>query len=118
MKCYTTNKDGVFICTEKTLEKDEILRPFGEKLMAEKKVQVMYFSSLRALKDGIYYQDGEIRIAKNGETELLTRTDDLKLLGLHNFENVMVASAMALHAGVPMETVRKVIQEFAVGIRY
>ena len=92
---------------------DEILRPFGEKLMAEKKVQVMYFSSLRALKDGIYYQDGEIRIAKNGETELLTRTDDLKLLGLHNFENVMVASAMALHAGVPMETVRKVIQEFA-----
>ena len=27
--------------------------------------------------------------------------------------NVMVASAMALHAGVPMETVRKVIQEFA-----
>ena len=23
MKCYTTNKDGVFICTEKTLEKDE-----------------------------------------------------------------------------------------------
>ena len=25
----------------------------------------------------------------------------------------MVASAMALHAGVPMETVRKVIQEFA-----
>ena len=92
---------------------DEILRPFGEKLMAEKKVQVMYFSSLRALKDGIYYQDGEIRIAKNGETELLARTDDLKLLGLHNFENVMVASAMALHAGVPMETVRKVIQEFA-----
>ena len=23
MKCYTTNKDAVFVCTEKTLEKDE-----------------------------------------------------------------------------------------------
>ena len=110
-ECITENQTMDDLCVLNY--EDEILRPFGEKLMAEKKVQVMYFSSLRALKDGIYYQDGEIRIAKNGETELLTRTDDLKLLGLHNFENVMVASAMALHAGVPMETVRKVIQEFA-----
>ena len=110
-ECITENQTMDDLCVLNY--EDEILRPFGEKLMAEKKVQVMYFSSLRALKDGIYYQDGEIRIAKNGETELLTRTDDLKLLGLHNFENVMVASAMALHAGVPMETVHKVIQEFA-----
>ena len=110
-ECITENQTMDDLCVLNY--EDEILRPFGEKLMAEKKVQVMYFSSLRALKDGIYYQDGEIRIAKNGETELLTRTDDLRLLGLHNFENVMVASAMALHAGVPMETVRKVIQEFA-----
>ena len=110
-ECITENQTMDDLCVLNY--EDEILRPFGEKLMTEKKVQVMYFSSLRALKDGIYYQDGEIRIAKNGETELLTRTDDLKLLGLHNFENVMVASAMALHAGVPMETVRKVIQEFA-----
>ena len=107
-ECITENQTMDDLCVLNY--EDEILRPFGEKLMAEKKVQVMYFSSLRALKDGIYYQDGEIRIAKNGETELLTRTDDLKLLGLHNFENVMVASAMALHAGVPMETVRKGIQ--------
>ena len=95
-ECITENQTMDDLCVLNY--EDEILRPFGEKLMAEKKVQVMYFSSLRALKDGIYYQDGEIRIAKNGETELLTRTDDLKLLGLHNFENVMVASAMALHA--------------------
>ena len=96
-ECITENQTMDDLCVLNY--EDEILRP--------------YFSSLRALKDGIYYQDGEIRIAKNGETELLTRTDDLKLLGLHNFENVMVASAMALHAGVPMENVRKVIQEFA-----
>ena len=87
-ECITENQTMDDLCVLNY--EDEILRPFGEKLMAEKKVQVMYFSSLRALKDGIYYQDGEIRIAK-----------------------VMVASAMALHAGVPMETVRKVIQEFA-----
>ena len=75
-------------------------------------------TQLKAAADRI---DGKLLAAlqRSGEnirayqTELLTRTDDLKLLGLHNFENVMVASAMALHAGVPMETVRKVIQEFA-----
>ena len=92
---------------------DKILRDFGEKLKKEKKVQVVYFSSLRPLTDGLFYQDGEIRIAKEGRTILLTRTDDLKLLGLHNFENVMTASAMALFAGVPVETVRTVIRKFA-----
>ena len=71
-ECITENQTMDDLCVLNY--EDEILRPFGEKLMAEKKVQVMYFSSLRALKDGIYYQDGEIRIAKNGETELLTRT--------------------------------------------
>ena len=68
-ECITENQTMDDLCVLNY--EDEILRPFGEKLMAEKKVQVMYFSSLRALKDGIYYQDGEIRIAKNGETELL-----------------------------------------------
>ena len=92
---------------------DEILRPFGEQLTAEQKVQVMYFSSLRPLEKGIYYQDGGIYLADGKETVLVTKTEELKLLGLHNFENVMVAVAMALHAGVPMETVRKVIKNFA-----
>ncbi|MCI5649695.1 MAG: UDP-N-acetylmuramoyl-L-alanine--D-glutamate ligase [Fusicatenibacter sp.] len=92
---------------------DEILRPFGEQLKAEQKVQVMYFSSLRALEEGMYYQDGGIYLADENGTLLVTKTEDLKLLGLHNFENVMVAVAMALHAGVPMDTVRKVIRSFA-----
>lgn len=57
-ECITENQTMDDLCVLNY--EDEILRPFGEKLWAEKKVQVMYFSSLRALKDGIYYQDGEI----------------------------------------------------------
>ena len=41
------------------------------------------------------------------------RTGDLKLLGLHNYENVMAAVAMASHAGVPLDSIRKTICSFA-----
>lgn len=86
---------------------DEILRAFGEKLIREQKVRVMFFSSLRALDEGIYYQDGAVYLAHGGEKELVVRTDDLKILGLHNFENVMTAVAMAYDVGVPMEKIRE-----------
>ena len=74
---------------------DEILRAFGEKLIREQKVRVIFFSSQRELEEGIYYRDGEIYLARDGKKELVVRTDDLKILGLHNFENVMTAVAMA-----------------------
>lgn len=86
---------------------DEILRTFGEKLLREQKVRVMFFSSRRVLDEGIYYQDGAVYLAHGREKELVVRTDDLKILGLHNFENVMTAVAMAYDAGVPMEKIRE-----------
>lgn len=87
---------------------DPILREFGKDIRPE----VVYFSSLRALDKGIYYQDGEIRIADGEKVETLVKTDDLQLLGLHNYENIMCAAAMALHAGVPMDSVVKTICAF------
>ena len=91
---------------------DEVLRAFGEKLIAEQKVQVLFFSSLRALQDGIYCQDGTIWLAENGEREPVVRTDELKILGQHNYENVMTAVGMAYCAGVPMDVIRKAVCAF------
>ena len=91
---------------------DEVLRAFGEKLIAEQKVQVLFFSSLRALQDGIYCQDGTIWLAENGEREPVVRTDELKILGQHNYENVMTAVGMAYYAGVPMDVIRKAVCAF------
>ncbi|MCQ2500441.1 MAG: UDP-N-acetylmuramoyl-L-alanine--D-glutamate ligase [Lachnospiraceae bacterium] len=87
---------------------DPILREFGKDLRPE----VVYFSSLRALDKGIYYQNGEICIADGEKTEVLVKTDDLQLLGLHNYENYMCAAAMALHAGVPKDSVVKTMCAF------
>ena len=42
----------------------------------------------------------------------MVNTADLKLLGKHNFENVMAAVAMAYYDGVSMESIRKSICEF------
>jgi UDP-N-acetylmuramoylalanine--D-glutamate ligase len=86
---------------------DALTREFGENIRA----QVLYFSSRRKLEKGIYLEDGNI-IYRNGETIRICRTDELNLLGTHNYENVMAAVGMALAYGVPKETVRKGVLEF------
>ena len=87
---------------------DEVLREFGKNLVP----RVVYFSSERELEQGIYL-DGDKIILKDGkETIEVVRTEELKLLGKHNFENVMAAVAMAYYDGVSMESIRKSICEF------
>lgn len=87
---------------------DDILRKFGKTLGC----RTVYFSSARVLEDGIYYDDGAIYISNEEKKQLLVRTDELQILGLHNFENVMTAAAMALFVGVDIDIVRKVIRNF------
>ena len=87
---------------------DEVLREFGKHLTP----RVVYFSSGRKLDEGIYL-DGNKIILKDGEKEIeVVQTEDLKLLGKHNFENVMAAVAMAYYDGVSLDSIRKSICEF------
>ena len=88
---------------------DEILRAFG----ADLQVPVMFFSSLRKLDRGIYLEDDMIRISDGSTVTDVVNVHDLQLLGLHNYENVMTAVAMAAHVGVPMDLIRKTICSFA-----
>ena len=70
------------------------------------------FSSERKLDEGIYL-DGNKIVLKDGEKEIeVVKTEDLKLLGKHNFENVMAAVAMAYYDGVSLDSIRKSICEF------
>ena len=87
---------------------DEVLREFGETLQTK----VLYFSSKRKLDKGIYLEDGNI-IYRNPDECLVCNVKELKLLGVHNYENVMAAVAMAAAYGVPMDSIRKTIKEFA-----
>lgn len=73
---------------------------------------VVFFSSRRALENGVYLENGEIIITLGKKREVLCRTDEVKLVGTHNFENIMAAVAMTSCLGVPTELIRKVTKEF------
>ena len=87
---------------------DEVLREFGGEVEAE----VLFFSSQRKLEKGIYLEDGNI-IYKNPDECLVCHVDELKLLGMHNYENVMAAVAMAAAYKIPMDDIRKTVRAFA-----
>lgn len=87
---------------------DEVLRAFADRTQAEP----FFFSSQRKLERGIYLENGAL-IYRNPEEITVCRTDELQLLGTHNYENVMAAVAMAALYGVPMDTIREVIRNFA-----
>ena len=81
---------------------DARTREFGENIAAK----VLYFSSRRKIEQGIYLDDGKIIFKYPDEVEVC-RVDELKLLGLHNYENYMAAIAMAAVYGVPFDIIRK-----------
>ena len=87
---------------------DEVTRKIGENV----KANVLYFSSQRKIDRGIYLDDGNI-ILRQDEEILVCNVNELKLLGTHNYENVMAAVAMAAAYGTPMEVIRRTIKEFA-----
>lgn len=87
---------------------DEYTREFGKNL----KTKVLYFSSERVLEEGLYLKDNEIFFARNGKTEKLIRTEQMRLLGKHNMENVMAAIGIAFSFGVPMDSILQTVREF------
>ena len=86
---------------------DDVLRKFGEKVEA----QVLYLSSRRKLNRGVYL-DGKTIICQIDAPISVCDTDELQILGTHNYENVMAATAMAYAYGVPVEVIRKTLLEF------
>lgn len=102
----TKNQTAAEVCVLNY--EDEVLRAFGETAVP----QIVYFSSRRPLEKGIYLDGDQIILKTETETIPVVKTGELKLLGAHNFENVMAAVAMAYYAGVPMDSIRKSACEF------
>lgn len=86
---------------------DEYLRKIAENIPAD----VFWFSSEHKLERGIWLE-GEQIIYCDTERIPVCTIHDMKLLGKHNYENVMAAVAIAMHAGVPMECIRKAVKNF------
>ena len=87
---------------------DSWLKAFAPKCPA----QVIWFSSKEKLERGYYLVGSKIcRNLGNGE-EVLLDVDEMQLIGVHNFENVMAAIAIAAAYGVPMETILDTVKHF------
>ncbi len=102
------NKDDVIILNYE----DEVLRQFGQ-TMREDGPDVWWFSSARVLEKGMYYEDGVLKYSDGSVVIDVIHTDELKILGKHNYENVCAAALCALAVHMPVEQIRQVLRSFA-----
>ncbi len=82
---------------------DPVLKSFGGTLQTK----VLWFSSARRLDRGVYLSGDTICFNTGAGEQQLIPVKELNILGMHNYENVMAAAAMALAFGVPPEVIRK-----------
>lgn len=89
---------------------DPVLREFGES--EDLKPRVVYFSSTEELQEGFYLKDSMIEWKKNGIVKDIVDVGELNLLGKHNYENVMAATAIAVELNVPLDNIRQTVRDF------
>ncbi|MBQ3584478.1 MAG: UDP-N-acetylmuramoyl-L-alanine--D-glutamate ligase [Lachnospiraceae bacterium] len=87
---------------------DAILRSEAEKL----KNKVVFFSSKTDLEEGVCLNDEDIVYRENGTEISVCKVHAMKLVGIHNVENVMAAVAIAVNMQVPVEIIRETIRNF------
>lgn len=102
----TKNQDSNGVCVLNY--EDTVLREFGKTLQCK----VVYFSSKQKLQDGFYLDGENIMFAEAGKTTLVCNVNELNLLGRHNYENVMAATAMAYSYGVTFDNIKEVLVQF------
>ena len=114
MDVYIAMKERVF--AKQTAEDfcilnhgDEACRKMADKTAAK----VFFFDSSETLAEGIYLDGDAIEVRWGTINETLIHVDELQILGVHNYENVMAAAAMGICAGIALDTIRTVLKGFA-----
>lgn len=87
---------------------DEVLREYGKTLHTN----VLFFSSLRTLERGLYLENDIIYLNDGICIKEICKTKELKVIGLHNYENIMAAVGIALSLRIPLEEIIEVITHF------
>ena len=86
--------------------------PYTDAFLEQCPATVILFSSQRELADGYFYADECIYKAVQGKKQKLMNIHEMRLLGMHNVENVMAAIAMADAYGADMEVILNVVRDF------
>ncbi len=112
MQCYVEAKANV--ARNQTKNQICVLNyedSYLQKIAKDIPADVFWFSSGHILERGIW-MEGEQIIYCDTERIPICSIRDMKLLGKHNYENVMAAIAITMHAGVPVDCIRRAIKEF------
>ena len=103
--CKNQNPDEICVLNYE----DEILRKYSETLSCKP----VFFSSKTKLKEGVFCdEEGNILLAIDGKCEKLMNVSEMKLVGIHNAENVMAAIAIVEAMNIPREVYIDVIKHF------
>ncbi len=84
-------------------------------LAGKTRAQVFWFSPRRPVKQGAFVH-GESIVwmgREGGAAEPVMPVGEVRLRGAHNLENVLAAAAIARLAGIPPETIREAVGQFA-----
>ena len=87
---------------------DPVTAEMGERTTAKP----VYFSRVRELSEGIFLKDGCFLIREGGRNIPVCTTDEIRLLGDHNQENILAAIGISYYMGVPVPKIRDAVREF------
>lgn len=76
-------------------------------------INCIYFSRKDIIKNGVYVYGNKIIIDDLGEKIEVCDIKDIKILGSHNIENALAATAISYYSGVSPKIIRKTLKEFS-----
>ncbi|RBP45554.1 UDP-N-acetylmuramoyl-L-alanine--D-glutamate ligase [Garciella nitratireducens] len=113
MENYIYEKSKIFL--NQNYEDITILNaddPITFSLREKTKGKVVLFSSSSLLEEGVFIENNEIVIKNNMNKIKVCSISDIKMLGKHNLENALAAVAVAYHAQIPVNNIKKILQTF------
>ncbi|MDU0939882.1 MAG: UDP-N-acetylmuramoyl-L-alanine--D-glutamate ligase [Clostridiales bacterium] len=88
---------------------DERLRKFGEEKCP---ASVIWFGRKKQPENGFYLVGDHIYLVRGKQKAPILNINQVKLLGDHNYENIMVALGVAMALGMPLDIALSVIKNF------
>ncbi|PKL52343.1 MAG: UDP-N-acetylmuramoyl-L-alanine--D-glutamate ligase [Nitrospira bacterium HGW-Nitrospira-1] len=113
---YRNQQSGDFLVLN--ADDPETMRLYDSRFkIQDSRLPEVYFFSREKEVNGIYYKDGIIysnfiNPQLSTYNSQLINADEIRIKGVHNLENAMAASAMALLAHCPLEAVIQGMKEF------
>jgi len=86
---------------------DPLVREMSKKITAKK----VFFSRKKILNEGIYVEDDNIVIFFGKKVRVI-QIDKLKILGKHNLENALAATAIAYIMGIEASAIKDTLETF------